>query len=709
MGYAVDYDPQAGLYGLDFTATGPNVTVYDGSVEIGAAAQIDSFAMTTTPFIHFDASAASTLTTVQDGNATRVSEWRDPVSTRSATGGFSKTFDDGATVTMPLPYLVSDALNGLPVVDFGKFVQAENGQKEPGVWYHIGDYDLSQSGTLRFQDAPVRELFMVVRTNERRNQPFYLGSEYSWVYDFSPGAYGTMGFSANNNLNNGEVRIDGMPARPYQYVPDQAFHVVALAPLDTVYNLNTISLDRHCRIGGMALGEILIYNTTLSVEERRAVESYLMQKWFNKTHPLAGTTALGNLTFASGVEQNLKADRDATIGMINGTGTFTKSGSGDVTAEGTADTITGLAVTGGSLAFASAGNPLDVLATASFHVDPSDATTLVKSGDNVTRINDVRSGVNRYAETSAQSVATGPSLVKSAATELDLLDFGTFAYNVEGEQDDSCGMKWNVEEQVFTVFAVVEKKADHDSFLLGSSGAYDFHADDGNLLSAGYSSYLVRPGSDTDAHWYLDGDAVANPTGTAWPSGLHVISVAMRDTNAINGNKNAGPWAGMFAQDRSQPCRIGGMRYGEVIVFTNSISSAQVKAISGYLMEKWLGSEPDTSGGYQNLSVAAHSTLSFGGDFAIADNATVEIGYARAGGSGVIEATGVATLGRSVAVTVGPDPKGSVAVISAGGFAEGAADAIKTWTLNGESPKFTIVDNVLYANCKLVGLTVLVR
>ena len=716
MVYAYDYNPGIGYYGLDFADHPANITVNGGAFTLSAPTAIDTNGMVTVPFIHFDASAAGTLTTLSEGGRTRVSAWRDPVTQREATGGFQKTFDDGFTTNIPMPFLIADALNGKPVVDFGRFVQAENGQKPNGQWYHIGDYDMGESGALRFQDTAVRELFMVVRTNERRNQPFYLGSEYGWVYSFSPEAGGIMGYNSNSDLRNGEVRIDGRSVRPYNYVPDQEFHVVALSPCNDVGGINTISLDRHCRIGGMALGEILIYNTTLTVAERRAVEAYLMRKWFDKPHPLAGPAELGNLKFANGVEAAFEANRDATIGVVDGSGTFTKSGAGNVTASGVADTITGFTVTGGSLAFAASGNLLDVTNEASFHIDPSIASTLTMDGTYVTRIDDVRSSVARYAETSTQSkwAAAGPTLVPTAETGLNLLDFGAATYeNPDTHDDGTCGMKWNQREQIYTFCLVVEKKDvyGHDSFILGDTDNYDFHGDDGNLLSAGYSSYLVRPGqTDTDPKWPLDGVEV-NPTTTPWTTGPHVITMTLQDTNPNNGNRNGAPWAGMFSQDRNQPCRIGGMRYGEVLVFTNTLSQAKVKALAGYLMEKWLGAEKDLSGGLQNLEVAAGSTFSYEGDIIIADDATIDIGIAD-GQAGVIDIDGEVILGEDVALTIGTaanPAKGMVPVLRATTFGEGAAEAVRTWTLNGGEMRFLFDGGTLYANFGGPGTYMLMR
>ena len=713
MGNAADYNSQAGLYGLDFQPTPPSVSVWNGSVAIGAPVAIDSSARVTTPVMHFDASAAGTLTTVEDGSDTRVTEWRDPVSGLTATGNFGYTYNgtgtefEGTTHTMPAPYLRSNALNGLPVVDFGRYVEVSGGVRPDmeGTYYGLHNYDLSQSGMLHFNDTAVREIFMVVRTKERRKQPFYLGSTYGWVYSFSPGAYGTLGFPQCGQLNNGETRVDGVKVRHDQYVPDQEFHVVALSATDSVYNLNTFTQDRHCRVGGMELGEIIAYNQELSVEERRAVEAYLMEKWFSKQHPVQAPAAIGTLSFGSGAEPVLAAERPTTVEYVSASGTFTKSGSADVELHGFAESIDHLAVTEGNLSVTSVGNPLDAMDDAFFHIDPSDATTLTKDGDSVTRIADVRAGVGVYASNSDKSTAKGPTLVQSP-TNLDLLDFGTFAYNVASSSDDTCGMLWSERKQIYTICAVVEKKAEHDSFLVGDSSEYNFHADNGYILNSGYAAPSVRPSATDTTVWTLDGNVI-NPETTAWPSGLHVITCTIQDKRA-DGVALAGAWAGAFAQDRADPCRIGGMRYGEVVVFTNTISQTQVKAIGAYLKEKWLGAEKDTSNGLRGLSVAARSRLSLAGDVTIADDASVSIGFARAGQSGLVEIDGEALLGRNVAVAVEGNPNGSVAIISAESFA-GAEAALPTWMLNGVPAKFHISDGVLYADCPSVGFIIMIR
>ena len=697
-----DYDSTTGMWGVDFEGDPVSVRVNGGTFSVMATQRVDLAAIVTTPTLHFDASDASTMTTVEEDGKTRLSEWRDPVSGKTAVAPYSENY--GAAK----PWVVANALNGKSVVDFGAFVQAINGKvirPDTGEedWDSIAYHDLSSSASLKYPDVTMREVFVVLRVKERRKQPFIFGSVYSGVYSFSPVEWGALCASPSAELLNGEWRVDGLKVDQTSFVPDQEFHLLSISLKDnSIGGLNTFTQDRHCRVGGMELAEVVVYDTELGTDERSAIEKHLMAKWLNKPHPHEAATTLGSLSFGDGISPSLEAGRDVTVQYINGSGTFTKSGAGDVTAYGVSDTITGFAVESGALAFMSAGNALDVTNEAFFCIDPSNPSTLTKNGDCVTRIDDARSSGTRYATTSAGSTALGPTLVASP-TGLDLLDFGTFAYTKDASADDTCGMIWSERKQVYTVCAVIEKKSDHDSFLLGDTDAYEFHADDGNMLSTNYSDNKLRPGnSDYDAVWTLDGVTV-NPLTTTWPSGLHVITVSIRDTRSDGLHMN-GAWAGMFSQDR-QLCRIGGMRYGEVFVFDKTISSAKVAALSAYLREKWIGGEKDTSSGLQSLSVASGASLSYDGDITVADGSTVEIGYGSQGRSGTISVGGDVLLGRNVEVSVA-DGRGEVAVISADSFANTAA--LSTWTLNGKTGKLYVRGDVLYARCG-GGMMIMIR
>ena len=665
-----------------------DVLVQGGSIGTLARQPLDTSAITTDPYLHLDASQAGAFT-FDTGDSTLISSWKDLTSTaqRTATAGCA----EGGR----LPKLIANGLNDMPIVDLGTFRGDAN----------AGD---GTDGYFSFENTSVRAGFFVLRQKEANTRAFFIG-DGSGDYSFHRGDNDKLvhawywGGGASPRVAIADWRVDGAPADVQRYrLAANEFHLVSFENGENNSPQNTIGRDRVCRYGGLEIAEVILYDRNLQPGERAAIEAYLLEKWGLASTPVRRPTAtFGTITFGAETSFEFDAGKNASVDTISGRGIFVKTGSGAVSA-GELAGATGVVVRAGSLAI---GVPQvdDVIAQATFHVDPSLETSLEKNGSGlVTKISDVRGEVLRYATTSPASAAAGPSLYELPNGK-SMLDFGTYCSALA--QGDSCGMLWNEKiDNVHSAIIVVERKSGNDNFLLGDRIDYPLHS--GANLVAGNSAEIVRDGN---AVWMIDGETIAgNPADTAWPEGVHVIAFSC-PKRMSSGVLWQGINAQYFAQDRDQPCRIGGMRYGEVMVFQQSLSEAALKAVSQALMAKWLSTEETSRNEFNCLSVGAGANCSMAGSVAIADNGSIDIGFARAGGSGVIEIAGVATLGRNVAVTVGPDPKGSVAVISVGGFAEGAADAIKTWTLNGESPKFTIVDNVLYANCKRVGLMVLVR
>ncbi|MGI5869983.1 MAG: hypothetical protein ACOX9C_11135 [Kiritimatiellia bacterium] len=648
-----------------FSSAPAGIAVSAGSLALAAPAAADAGAIATAPRLHLDASAAGAFVTETSGGDTLVATW-------NGVGDGAIPATGVAANSGRKPRLVADGLNGMPIVDCGAFVGDGN----------AGD---GTTGYLAFPDSAVREGFMVVRAKSTGIRYFLLGSSYNWIYDFHTGPDGQLTDVANANsiVFHGVWRVDGALVNAQNFTLGTNFHLVSFSLPEARGNLNALALDREYRFGGLEYAEVILYDQVLSADERRAVESSLMAKWL----PREGVS-LGTLAFGSGVAAGLETDVDVDIAFLNGTGTFVKSGAGAASVIAAAEAVTGLSVQGGSLSITGEANPLSITNDAIFHIDPSATQTLTMDGNGlVTQIADVRAN-GRSASTSPHSTAAGPSLVASP-TGLDLLDFGTFSHDVAQSQADTCGMKWSDRRtDVYAGFVVIEKKGDHDSFVLGDPSDYHFHADSGTLLNPNYSDYRLRTPNGTV--WTLDGVEV-DPLATTWPAGLHVVSFCIPDTRS-DGVGLPGVNAGMFAQDR-ELCRIGGMRYGEVLIFNRTLSATQVAAVSSYLREKWLGSSKDTSNGFQALSVAAGASLNFAGDVTIADNSTLAVECAKTG-AGTIVVGGDVLLGTNVTVSATGSPQGSVALVTAASFEN--EEALSTWTVEGASKlKPKVVSGVL--------------
>lgn len=662
-----------------FASAPAGIAVSAGSFAIAAPSAADPGAIAPAPRLHLDASAAGAFVTETSGDDTLVATWNGVgEGAISATGVAA---DSGRK-----PKLVTGGLNGKPIVDCGAFVG-------DGI---SGD---GTSGYLTFPDSAVREAFMVVRAKSTGVRRFLIGSSYSGIYDFHSGANGQLVdvLNASSSVSHGVWRVDGALVHAWNFALDTNFHLVSFSLPEARANHNALALDRSYRFGGVEYAEVIVYDQVLSAAERRTVEASLMEKWL----PRDGVS-LGTLAFGAGVAAELETDVDVDIAFLSGEGTFVKSGSGSAAVVASAEAITGLSVLGGSLSITGEANALTVTNDAVFHVDPSDMNSVTMNEDGrVAQIADVRAN-GRYAYTSPHSTATGPSLATSP-TGLNLLDFGTFSYDVAGSQADTCGMKWSDRRtDVYTGFVVIEKTGAHDSFVLGDTGDYHFHADGGTLLDAGFSDYRLRPANGTV--WRLDGVEV-NPLTTAWPQGLHVVAFSVPDRRS-DGVPLPGVSAGMFAQDR-EICRIGGMRYGEVLIFNRTLTATQVDAVSSYLQEKWLGGSKDTSNGFRELAVVAGSSLSFSGGATIADNATISIEYAKTG-SGTIVFGGNVLLGTNVTVSVTGSPQGCVALVTAASFEN--EEALSTWVVEGASKlKPKVEDGVLCVEYPYPGTLLQIR
>ncbi len=108
-------------------------------------------------------------------------------------------------------------------------------------------------------------------------------------------------------------------------------------------------------VGGIEIGEILIYDRILTAAERRQTEAYLMRRWVDEDYvPDDGAEMdLASVAFASGVAPVLSFDGPATVGSVTAEGTLVKKGAGDVEiTSALGSVVTGVDVQGGSLSVA---------------------------------------------------------------------------------------------------------------------------------------------------------------------------------------------------------------------------------------------------------------------------------------------------------------------------------------------------------------------
>ena len=333
--------------------------------------------------------------------------------------------------------------------------------------------------------------------------------------------------------------------------------------------------------GGMQLGEVVLYDRTLTDDERRDVEAYLTKKWFG--------TLLSGYADESGAcqMQELAVSGDASVEVLGaGPVQFTTvSGTGSLTTSGDVPVVVseGSSVPVVHEDFASVRvAPTDEKTEAPtdgalLHFDASVAASVTASesgGTNyVTAWTDLASGVV------AAPVRDGynPMYKTNAANGLPVIDFGA--------RGSSRGFQWapypNIIRTVFWLFKNEETTG--GAFLLGTSNAvysashFARGANNGTaygnspLFHDSRSSAAVRNGKI-----YIDGEKKVYTDVPKWD--YQVISVVTTGDTSAN----------QMAADRTNWANTGGGEMGEVIIYDRALTEEECASTEDYLMCKWL-------------------------------------------------------------------------------------------------------------------------
>ncbi|MDD2598964.1 MAG: hypothetical protein PHO37_07055 [Kiritimatiellae bacterium] len=225
---------------------------------------------------HVDASALSTMITSVSGKDVLVTKWSDK--NGRMVDPTLELFAVSNTRNATPPILVTNALNGLPVVDFGLI-----GSGEHLCW----DTNIN-----------VRSLFLVMKVKSAATTP--LGSYLPMLAkgNFSRVASNGMIWSptvGDLSVRQGLTYLHGVACDPAQTpLPNNQFvllserlqgSALACAFGGEAYDYSRVPLLRKERTGGLQLAEVVIYDRRVSDQERRDLEAYLSWKWFGEVLP----------------------------------------------------------------------------------------------------------------------------------------------------------------------------------------------------------------------------------------------------------------------------------------------------------------------------------------------------------------------------------------------------------------------------------------
>ena len=705
-----------------------DVEVEAGSVAFSGMAMVTCDAVAPSPLYHFDASADSF--TFADGLS--ISRWAD-VRGEGHVDMVSKVNFMTGSKEFPcrLPTVVSNALNGLSVVDFGVRVAGNSRTESTATTLFSNSSGMAlDSEKVSSSIYNVREGFYVAK--KRIAGTFVLSSSFS-CYDFHYGEsstllniqYGGMG------LRGGKWTLDGEPVDPsLAKMPADTWHLCRFSATEKV-RFSSFAWDRPdpFNFGGVQIAEVVLYDRELTDAERMDTEAYLLMKWFNKPHPRAASPKM-SIRYAAAANPTFENSRDMAVDYFAvSDAALAKAGDGKLNI-GVLDGATSISVTGGDLTVQGVDA---VLAKAAFHVDPSRTNTMSFAendyGTYVSEWRDVRT--NGMYATAYADTARKPTLRENyeGANGLTVVDFGVRTDWGDRNKGESVtrgrGMDWN--QRILGLKEVYMVVSDHPdswrtSFLLGDTSSYDFHrADFWTLLQPTYSSQALQYGSELT----VDAETITTE-GNVYDMNdkkFHLVTFAITNGATVK--------AGTFSRDRSQT--IGGILMGEYVLFTNSLTACERSMVRDYLLRKWKAT-PLMSHSYDSLaaiegaslSVAAPEvragsvagTVSVSGDFAFSSPAAFIVDYTADGRCTAFEVSGTADLTATGTMTIriadgAPPTERPLPILIADGGLEGSLSGWRIAVEGATAAKYSISvsasGGTVFLSVAKKGLTVVIR
>ena len=527
------------------------------------------------------------------------------------------------------PFAVEGYLNGLPVVDFGTLWQdgGLSGVGASQVW--------SETCT-----RPI-EVFAVIGDTEDssarvngsagvqyRNNSWY-GSTSATTGYRGNGAVGTTcellnGAAHINTRAAARFTVDGESVTATEFRPSaDSMHVVSWYATNAAYidgsgsgdaPMDSFASERNMELGGIRIGEYVVFDRSLSAAEREALNTYLYRKW--KSEVIVG---------------ELEVKEGASVSVPYGSTVRVRILRGDMPAV-TGGTLLADLQMGASLV-ASSSVTYDPLAQAEawFHADASDSSSLtvasVVDGTNfVSRWSDVR-GAGVYA-TQASKTGFDPYVTKAALNGLPVMDFGT-TWNTDKRDGYGAAMRWSETlARTMEIFVIEQHNDDMKSIIAGSTSTGPTVRNQAIIgANTSYQTLLTgNPDGVNDSVSVIGSSATIAGNNYAGrllvdleDKGLakdanyhpgyefHLYNIYMTGStylNDVTGTYTAP--LNSFACERGNI--YGGQRIAECLVFDRVLSSDERALYGGLLYAKWFNGS-GAAVFYENATVPAGVTL----------------------------------------------------------------------------------------------------
>lgn len=641
-------------------------------------------------YLHYDASVAESIVTNENGIITI---WKD-------LNGNHDAVTRGGTPTNRIA-----RLNGLDTIDFCTYKVIDE-------YGNIDGSDNSHRAWMEFDRVAIQSGVIIFREiYPWDNQAFVIGDMQNYQFHRATGALINYFDGNTQAAGTGEWHADGVRINQLTYQIGVEYHLYAFRLNGSAYT-STLCNDRNYRIGGAEIAEVAYFEEMLTDDELRAIEEKLLAKWFGKPHPaeVANQLNVGTLSFgdAAPVHAFGASVAPVKIGMLEAGGSFVKDGEGDMTID-LKTGVTNLTVNGGSLVMK--GGVKSAMSEAFIHLDPSnDSTITTNELGQILRMESVN-GNGRYAIPAPIMFDNKPTLATFDGKPV--IDCGQYGYG-QGMNYTQSGLAFSerLYQNLREAFVVCYRDDGSGSFLLSDSATYNFHADTAHILceyaTSGGDGWAV-----SHADWRINGEAI-DPFAVNFTNELAVYSL-----NAIDDNDWGTHWGGTadrIGSDRDG-YSIGGIKYGEVILFDHFISEDDRAEIRNYLMNKWTDVKAEeTVNELVSVVVAPNAHLGFGGNLALTnENSVLSIGIP-ARQDGAIEVLGRLILGERPTLTLesvmGEDATGTYPLVKADAI-EGI-DSVDDIALTGSgaerySCKLHLENGVLSVTATKASMLIIIR
>lgn len=549
--------------------------------------------------LHFDASQTNTLTIVEEGGKRYVSEWKDCDGTAVAKRGST----DPAAMNN-LPFLVENALNGLPVVDFGAFYGdglSYTPSYEPEVYGDAAWLELDKTYT------NVKEAFVLmqeVRAYDCESVALGHHSATPWYRDAARqntaqragvpfgDSYGYFGMYRDGVSLNGRNVAHDRQSNLNQWT---VWNVPLLATGSS--GPRRLMNDRGKRIGGARVAEILVYNRDLTEAERQQTLAYLKHKWLKGMGAETDDVDLGTVSVESpDVTIDVAAGKSAKVDELTERcgEKIVKTGAGELSVAkvtsfaGTVDvdvqagtlTIDAVATTDDG---APAENPLVWLAadadSSRFEIETSGGKDYIKCWKDVRAEQSSEYAYNDGSNIGKQPFSRPWLDRTNTLNGKPIVNFGDFLETVDGSGKANGAALRFVSSDISPreAFVVFKDNGTAQSAWVFGSSSYSFcrstQASRKRLVAEEYAPAYV-----CDGRWSVDGILV-NPMDFNLPQGeFSVIDFALEK----------GAAAELLGADRpSSFKRGGGISIAEIIYYDRELTDLERRNTQAYLLKKW--------------------------------------------------------------------------------------------------------------------------